>query len=70
MYLASLHSSSVQFSPKLHNRFFSVQGVGLVIGAYAGWKYYKKWLLHKSARQTRETLRDIIRERQTTTEGD
>ena len=23
--------------------------VGLVIGAYAGWKYYKKWCTHRSA---------------------
>ena len=37
--------------------------VGLFIGAYAGWKYYKKWCTHRSAQKTRQTLRDIIRDR-------
>jgi hypothetical protein len=37
--------------------------IGVVIGAYAGWKYYKKWSIHRSAQRTRETLRDIIRDR-------
>ena len=37
--------------------------VGLVIAAYAGWKYYKKWCIHRSAQKTRQTLRDIIRDR-------
>lgn len=37
--------------------------VGLVIGAFAGWKYYKKWKVLRSANRTRETLREIVRER-------
>ena len=41
--------------------------IGVVIGAYAGWKYYKKWSIHRSAQRTRETLRDIIRDRNDTT---
>ena len=40
--------------------------IGVVIGAYAGWKYYKKWSIHRSAQRTRETLRDIIRDRDET----
>ena len=43
--------------------------VGLVIGAYAGWKYWKKYQVHRSATRTRDTLREIIRERNSTQEG-
>ena len=43
--------------------------IGVVIGAYAGWKYYKKWSIHRSAQRTRETLRDIIRDRDDSTQN-
>ena len=43
--------------------------VGFVIGAYAGWKYYKKWSIHRAAQQTRDTLRDIVRDRVATHNG-
>ena len=43
--------------------------IGVVIGAYAGWKYYKKWSVHRSAQRTRETLRDIIRDRDDSTQN-
>ena len=35
-------------------------GLGLAIGAYAGYKYYKKWKEWKDSQRSRDTLRTII----------
>ena len=39
-------------------------GLGLAIGAYAGYKYYKKWKEWKDSQRSRDTLRTIIDNRQ------
>ena len=38
-------------------------GLGLAIGAYAGYKYYKKWKEWKASQRSRDTLRTIIEDR-------
>ena len=37
--------------------------VGIFIGAYAGWKYYKKWQVYHYHARNRNTLNNIIRDR-------
>ena len=34
-----------------------------MIGSYAGWKYYKKWKVYRSAQRSREALQQIVQER-------
>ena len=38
--------------------------VGLFIGVYAGWKYYKKWQVYRYHTRNRDTLENIIRDRE------
>ena len=38
--------------------------VGLFIGVYAGWKYYKKWQIYRYHSRNRDTLENIIRDRE------